>query len=482
MTQENISAACRELDDVSGQSFAALQARKWDDCGHYLRQYFYQIRYKHAYGLLPDPQLTPNIQKWEGQLMQLAGHVPDLAFLVAMNARQECANTKEELKELACDVLIVNTVCSCIIALARPALDEWIAHRKYLPFGEVTPYIKPVIDVMILTAPHFRSQALQHTFYEALTVFEKMLYSSFMSPVTRYALVMQMRDWADQKKPNCGALLNRMNEILDHTTPLPNGQGMILLPLEEQADRLANDHRSYQEPKPTPISVAFAIRAGVPAEHAALYDAFEGAMQKKKYQTAGMTLYQLFRTLSLETDQAQQKNAGNHNRSLAYLVKAAERLTSESVEHGFNLAICCIDAIDEGLISSESLQAAAYRFSLSAIERREKQSGDYAETCHLNLAIMKKSADFYQVNDSQEIFERAASAYREYLVTLQPASRYDVVKEMDEGLAEQEYLPSLLQSFVNSLLSGVKAYGPHWGIPMEEDVVDEIIECPQYAP
>lgn len=482
MTQEDISAACRELDDVSHRVFAAFQKGEWEECGADLRTYFYHICYKYSYGLLPPNRLTPYIQNWEDWLMQLAESAPDLAFLIALNARQECSNIREESQEYACDVRIINTVWSCIAKFARPALNEMIHHRKYFLFEELTPYIDPVIDVLKSTAPHMRSQALQSIFYKALTEFENMLFTTWVSPVMRYALVAQIRDWAACHRTNCGVLLNRMNKILDRAIFLPDGQGMIQHSLEEQADKLANDHKNYQEPQPISIATAFAIRAGVTAAHAPFYNDFETAMKKRAYQSAGWVLYKFFRVLSIDADQAQQKNAGNHGRGSAYLVKAAERLTSESVEHGFNLAICCIDAIDEGLISSESLQAAACRFSLSAIERREKQSGDYAETCHLNLAIMKKSADFYQVNDSQEIFERAAIAYREYLVTLHPASRYDVVKEMDEGLAEQEYLPSLLQSFVNSLLPGVKAYGPHWGIPMEEDVVDEIIECPQYAP
>jgi hypothetical protein len=506
-SQDDIDSVSIKLQELSEKVSETLESSQFDECDQSLRQYFSIIRYGHADGLISDEDLSQHVRSWKDGVMRLSNISPYLAFGVSCAARDICSRGE---KGLACDLLIVNTACVCINVLAGAAFKEHQRSVKNFPIDKFTQYIKPVIDVMTVTSAYFHSQNMQNTFYESLTVFENMLYSHMVPPVSRYSVVTKIRDWAEAQKPNCGALFSRMEEILEEATFLPNGQGIIPHPMEIYADYLAAEHylsvvneaiqeeiKNDQEKekqrkkmsgdgntaKIISFSSAAAFRVGVSPDYASLYQKIEKSLDGGQFQAAENRLFALFHRLAEDDQDENGDDVSEDTSTYSYLLKTVERLSKKSLTHGFHLASRCIIAIEEELHFSDKLQEEFYSFATPVIGQWQMQNGGHFHaTKELNKAIMKRSSEFLESEQADDIFENAAAGYREYLGSLHPTQRYDELFELSLWLRDRKYPSPLMENFVDGLMNSAQKYGNFMGIPLEEDEVNRMYVVPGHAP
>lgn len=432
VAQNERNSICAELDLLLLKFEEYFDDSDAEKCAQLLRQSFSEMRRGDAYNILQKAELEGYVGEWTEAFLRFSHLSPYRAFCVARDARDMCRSGDEKLP---CDILLVNTACVGINSLAYPAFRHYMRNAGYLPVEQFSLFIEPVIHVLITTSAHFRSSQIQDTFYEALTLFENMLYSHMLPPVSRYSVAKKVRDWADAQKPNCGALLSRMEEILQDATFLPNGQGMIQHPLEVQADQFAAEHETN-------------IRV-------------EESQSEQKCQVFEDRLFSMFQSLSDEEDD--EVNS-------IHLVKLTEKLTDLSLKNAFHLATRCILAMEENPILSDLLQKTVCTFSAPIIARWERtQHGDYTATHKLNLAMMKRTSAFGDEKKAADIFKIAVSGYREYLRTIDPTQRYDELFQISLWVREQASPHEILKQFVDDLMGRATFCGVFLGIPLEGD-------------
>jgi hypothetical protein len=454
-----------------------------------LRRHFTTLRNAHAHGVLPDEELSHYLSEWGRSVSNLSTLSPSVAFICACTAWNIC---KAGESQLPCDKLIVNTVAICINGFAYRALNEYADSKKMMDMNDTKPYIFALGNVLMTLAPHVQSSHLQETYYETLTKFEEILFSAYVPPTERYKHVIKIRNFAEARGPATHKLLSDMDSLLaQFAGVLLNGQGIILNPLEIQADELAVEHylatvndaileemekdRQREKQRKSglniiPFSKALALRSGVPAGCADLHQTIERSFQVRDYQAAEDSLFDLFNRLA-----EMPENISPYH----YLLVAADRLSTQSLTHGFHLASRCVEAIEESAICSEALQETVCGFAVPAIVNWEGLNNSRLnETKELNKVIMKRSSEFLDSEQAGDIFESSAIGFREYLGSITPQQRYDELIELSVWLGGRKYPSPMMGTFVDDLMNSARDYGSFKGIPLEEDTICHLALIP----
>jgi len=492
-TEDEINSVTSKLDMLSKNFSVAFKDKNMTECETVLRRYFRTLRNADAQAVLPDEELSHYVSVWGRSVSKLASVSPNLAFLCACAAWNIC---KTGEGQSPCDILIVNTVAVCINGFAYGALNEYVGHKKIMDMNEAEPHIFALGNVLMTMASHTPSPNLQDTYYDTLTKFEEIIFSVYVLPTERYRHVKKIRDFAEANGAKTNRLLRDMDSLLaEYGEFLPNGQGIILNPLEIQANDLAADHYLFtvneailkemaQEDKKggsniIPLSKALALRAGVPAEYSSLHQKIEKSLQAGDYKAAEKRLFTLFHRLAADDEDDHGQEIPDDISTYSYFLAAADRLSSQSLTHGFHLASRCITAIEDESIFSERLQEAVYGFAVPVMANwEESDNRRLNHTKELNKAIMKRSSEFIESEQAEDIFESAAIGYREYLGTITPQQRYDELLELSVWLGNRKYPSPMMVEFVDDLMNSARDYGVFKGIPLEEDMINHLALVP----
>jgi len=461
---QSVSKAIEDLDNLAQKVADAFILQELAECTDALRQYFYYIRYAHAYGVIEDTELEKRMRDWNHNMVHLFYVSPNAAFETAYEALKICSKADTGL---LCDIVIVNSVSTNINAYVRPALSNHVKYEGYVTTEGAVRFIEPLMAILITLAPNLNSSNLQETFFEALTEFETILYTSVIPPARRFELVSKLRNRAENK-PNCEVLLNRMNEILAEAAYLPNGRGLILHSMEEQADRLGQESKEWYQRNPVDIKSAFAIRAGVAVEYLGAYEQIEDALRNGKIDKAEQGLFDLFVQLSANNED--DNKSRKYVSTLSYWLKTALKLYDKSKLSAFNLSERCIEMIGTQPVTSEYAQAVVYGYSLPIISAMEGSDTLFVHRAvEMYKMIMKRSSEFVKSRNAEEIFEYAAIGFRNFLGTISPTARYQELSELENWLEGRNSDSLYLQDFVDDLINSRESYGNEWGIPLEED-------------
>lgn len=492
-TQDEINSVCGKLDELFNNFSIAFKNKDVGECEIALRRHFTTLRNAHAQGVLPDEELSHYVSVWARSVSNLSALSPNLAFLCACSAWNICKAGEDQLP---CDKLIVNTVAICINGHAYRALNEHVDSQKMMDMHDAEPYLIALENVLMTLAPHIGSLHLQETYYETLTKFEDILFSAYVPPTERYRHVKKIRDFAEVNGAATYKLLLDMDCLLEKNGEfLPDGQGIILNPLEMQANALASEHyrtivneailkwmaqdERKSVPNIIPFSKALALRAGLPTNYASLHQKIEKSLQAGDYKAAEKRLFTLFHRLAADDEDDHGQEIPDDISTYSYFLAAADRLSSQSLTHGFHLASRCIKAIEDESIFSERLQETVYGFAVPVMANWEEfDNRRLNHTKELNKAIMKRSSEFIESEQAEDIFESAAIGYREYLGTITPQQRYDELLELSEWLEGRKYPSPIMEEFVDDLMNSARDYGSCKGIPLEEDTIRPLALVP----
>lgn len=492
-TEDDVNSVYSKLDLLFRNFSIAFRNENMEECETALRRHFKTLCNAHARGVLPDNELTHYVSVWEKSVSNLSKLSPFVAFSCACTAWDICKGGQDQL---SCDKLIVNTVAVYINRFAYGALNTYVDNQKMMDLNNAEPYVFALGNVLMMMASHLESHCLHEKYNETLATFKEILYSAFIPPTERYRHVKRIRDLAEANGTATQKLLNDMNGLLTgYGEVLPGGQGMILNPLERQADVLAAEHylstvkesltkfmknerHEKRQPKDKaniiPFTSALALRAGVPEGCTHLHQTIERSLRCGDYQTSEDSLFDLFNSLV---------SMPENTSAYTYLLGAADRLSSKSLTHGFQLASRCITAIEEEGISLEKLQETVYGFAVPAIMNWEEHDNSRLNyTKELNKAIMKRSSEFIESEQAGDIFESAAIGFREYLGSITPQQRYDELLELSLWLKDLQYPSLMMEGFVSDLMKSAKAYGSFMGIPLEEDTMGYLTALPALSP
>jgi hypothetical protein len=422
-----------------------------------IRKYFVMLRLADAYGCLSAQELEDGLSFWVNSKERVFKISPRDALDISYHAFISCGIGHINKP---CSPIIVNSVCASMNAYIPLAVRE---HRQSESSFEASAsglYLDMVESVLRTLAPHSDSPDLMTTFFEALTVWENLLFSELVPPSTRFKRVDELEANARKSAHPCPQLLKRCAEIKKDAVFTKAGIPLLLNALEEDADAIA-EVTSKAKPRLLPLFTGHAIRAGVAPQYATLFHDIEQSMQEGRYQEAEDKCFELFQALSKKSEDIP---------TLSYLMVTATKLGERNIYHGSNLAYRCILAIENENLSSESLQMTVYDFSLPIISKMEDIDSDYSVIAkELYKTIMKRSSEFKSVNCGGEIFEIAAGCYRQFLGSIHPIQRYDELMGLYTWLKQRDAASDLLQEFVVELLNSSQRYGNFEGIPLEED-------------
>ncbi len=467
--QDNTEIAKAKLDESARK---VLQSFEEDagEIGEVLRIFFKDIYEVSVSNLLSDEDMADWLTFWNQNVLLLYHIHPDDAFHTVTESFDLCSQQSQKYHS---QKLIVSMLCESINAYTRPALQFMIMEKQAFTHQDAMPYLFALKNVIMTTSPHEDSLDLQDIFFQALSEFEKILYSCFISPVIRFDQLTFLKEWAEKNPYPCTALLVRTDELLAQATYLPNGQGEVLHSLEVRANNIAKETQNFKENSVSDIQSAFAIRAGVMAECVDLYNRIETAFKNENFDEAEEGLYDLF--LQLSADQEDENISQKEISTLSYWMTSASKLHDKSMINSFNLAYRCIIEIENQVIASEYLKAAVYRFSLPVILGLETQDRTLEHRAvDVYKIIMKQSSEFTTSDDIQKIFEDAAIRFREFLGRISPVARYNEVSELETWLESRKSPSPYLQDFVDDLMNSSQFYGNDRGIPLEEDTFPSI--------
>lgn len=465
-----------ELTALARNVQGAFDACDLGKCKRALGEYFSLIRYAHAFGLLSTEDMEDKIAHWSGGMILLAQSSPSFAFFTAYEAMQICMRNENGL--VPCDPLIANAVFTHINVYVTPAIYSHVAvglqrhmvfdgvpvtSRENYTMDQAKRYLIPLMNVLTGTSQILNSQHFQDTFFEALTHFENLIYSSLVHPLDSFEAVKELHDWAEKNHKH-GALATRTRELMDDATYLPDGRGMIRHALEIQADELARESREFYANQTVDITKAFAVKAGVDPALSKIHQKIERALADGRAKDAENALTNLFFELGQDGEDA-DGNVTEDLKSYKYFFDAANRLAGMSITNASRLGHRCIAAMEEDISVSELVMAGVHEYALLAMAGVNIAESQYARTAMgIYKTIMKWSSEFEEVENADEILDCATGGYEQCLMTLGPTERYDEIAELIAWVDDCEYPTPYLQGFTHRMMSDVVAYGNKKGI------------------
>lgn len=479
-----------ELNDLAQKAYEALQRQDLEQSKSALGNYFSVIRYAHAYGRLSETELDDRMGDWSNGMIALSEAAPSFAFFTAYDALKMCSRNEHGL--LPCDTMIANAVFVHInVNVMRAVYPHVIGgHTRQVNIGDVSItshqpytmeqakiYLIPLIDVIIGSSQYQDSQSLQDCFFEALSNFEDLIHSIAVHPISAYDAVKRLKDWAD-KNDKQGALAFRMHELMEYVTYLPDGQGkwpdgqgLLMNELEVQAEELGAESQEWYSKEPVDISSAFAIKAGVAVELVAFHQKIEKAFKDQNYQETEDELLALFYQLGEDSEDVDEDFISEDLSSYSYFFASLQKLTLLSEAHAAHLAQTCIYSVEDDMVAvSETVMAKLYECALPVISFLDLPDSDYKQTAkELYKIILRRSSEFEDIAETEDIFGCAEDGYRVYLETISPEERYDEVAGLVLWLNEREVASPYLQDFVSDLMDRVETVAGKSGIVLEGD-------------
>jgi hypothetical protein len=422
-----------------------------------IRKYFVMLRLADAYGCLSAQELENGLSFWVNSKEKVFEISPRDALDISYHAFISCGIGHINKP---CSPVIVNSVCASVNVDIPHAVRQHRQSELFFLASASGLYLDMVESVLRTLAPHSDSPDLMTTFFEALTVWENLLFSELVSPSTRFKRVDELEANAKKSTHPCPQLLKRCGEIKKDAVLTKAGIPLLLNALEEDADAIT-EATSRAKPRLLTLFTGHAIRADEASQYATLFHDIEQSMQEGRYQETEDKCFELFQTLS---------KSGEDTPTLSYLMATAKKLGERNIYHGSNLAYRCILAIENENLSSESLQMTVYDFSLPIISKMDGMDPEYSAVAkELYKTIMKRSSEFQNANSGGEIFEIAAGCYRQFLGSIHPIQRYDELMGLYTWLRQREAASELLQEFTDNLLNSSQKYGNFDGIPFEKD-------------
>ena len=481
----------KELNDLVPKVIDALQSGDLTESKSALGKYFSLIRYAHAFDLLSESDLDERIHEWSNGMIALSEASPSFAFFAAYDAMQICSRNENGL--IPCDKIIANTVFVHINVnvmraayhhinqgYSRPVMigDEQIISQEPYQMAHAKVYLTPLMNVVSGASQYQGSPILEDAFFEALTQFEDLIHSVAVHPTVAYDCVKELKEWADKKDVQ-GALAFRMYELMENATYLPDGQGMLLNELEVQAEELGEESREWYSKEPISISAAFAIRAGVAVELTEFHQKIETAFKEQNYQNAQDELLALFYQLGEDSEDVEGEYIAEDLNSYSYFFDSLKKLTLLSETHAGYVAQTCIYSIEDDMLPvSETVMAKLYECALPVVSFLDIPESDYKNTAkELYKIIMRRSSEFEDIDETEDIFGCAEDGYRVYLETISPEQRYEEVADLVIWLNEREYPSPYLQDFVADLMDRVESIEDKYGIVLDGDEPDAPVKA-----
>lgn len=435
--------------------------------------FFCAVRGADMVGMLSDKSMKAAMSFWNEHVETLFNISPVAALYASANALEACKFGKRP-----CDIAILNGVCAKINSCIRPALDEELSKANcYIPAVAI-PFLDCAEDVIKVTAPHGKSAFLQDSFFEALTVWENILFSRLMPPAARYDRVVALEQWAEASTKSANGLKSRLADIRNETIFSANGVPLLLNVAEEMAEEIATETKQAKNKNAIDIHTAFAIRAGLPASYASLYHDVESAMAHQHYGQAADLLYDLFVAFSCEEGEKTDDDDDESNHVvtsidpavLSYWRTASNMLQGKAPDSAFHLVSRCVQEIDSSLLISEDIQDTVYGVALPVIAEMEMQGSEYKDQAkNLYKLIMQRVPEFVDDRKREEYFECAAEGLTACLIEMSPSQRYAEIHDLSVWIGDSDRELPLLNDFVGQMLAGCNDYGNEKVILFPED-------------